>query len=778
MNAERMRNKLILKTPAGWQGDMWREALPSGNGIIGVSVYGAIKEETILVNHNELWHWGKRSPVPDVHDKFLEMRNLIEKGEYKQANGKMAQALLDRGYQSELYKPCPVGDIAIHMHCEKVFKEYSRSLDMCTGEIQVTWMCDETKYIRRTFVSRDANLILCEITSQNGSWDGEVFMKLHDTYHDDTKRMIEETEGKREHFYRNNLLYYRIQNEDGKYFGITGKVLQIDGNLSKGKNGGVLFKNCTNAVLAFQVFAKQDRNQMESLEKKFEKFEGEYDTLLDAHVRLHRPLYKSAEFHIAKDEFEVCNEELILKAYSGQVPLILFEKMWNYGRYLFISGTSETSNPFSMYGLWGGRYDLVWSHNMANINIQMIYWHCAKGGFASFIKCMISYYTNLVDDFRENARQMFGLKGIWIPAGTTPGYGLANQIVPVIVNWISAAGWLCSHFYEYYSYTKDEDTLKKQILPFMLETLAFYQDYLVVNKEGMYEIYPSVSPENTPGNLQGKEFIHLAHANPAVKNATMDFAILKEFLDNLIHLGEVVGIEEKKISEWQEMRKRIPQYQINSENAIKEWMDATLEDFYYHRHFSHLYPIYPGNEIEEMEEAEKKQFYNALKLRVLGGQTSWSLIFMGALYARFKDGENACSCLKHVCRTCLTNTFFTLHNDYRGMGMTVNLEEFAPVQLDAAVGYVAVIQEMLLQVFSNTIRLLPALPKEWSQGEIKGMRFPGGNIEMKWDLTKKSFLCKIRSEEECCLIIYMPTFIVQKENKIHMKKGQIWEYSC
>lgn len=166
-----------------------------------------------------------------------------------------------------------------------------------------------------------------------------------------------------------------------------------------------------------------------------------------------------------------------------------------------------------------------------------------------------------MDDFRNNAKQLYGCRGIFIPAGTTPGIGVPNQIVPVIMNWTGAAGWLAKHYYDYYLFTGDQSFLKKKALPFMREAALFYEDFLVVGEDGFYKFYPSVSPENTPENFMPKGGEPLAHPMPTTVNATADFAIMKELFTNLIDGSLTIGESLQKIEEWKQILERIPPYQ-------------------------------------------------------------------------------------------------------------------------------------------------------------------------------------------------------------------------
>lgn len=760
-----------LLTPASWYGDLWKEALPAGNGKTGISVYGAVKKETIMVTHANLWHWGKRSSVPNVKDAFIKTRDLLKNGEYRKANPVLAQSLWDAGYESDLYKPCPVGDIRIDMRTEKSFSNYGRSLNMEIGEIETKWMYENISCVRKVFVSRSRDAIVLNFQASAPIEEICVFLQLHETFGTDYVQMKNETVVKTEQ--REKEIIFKAVNDECGEFGIVGKVLTYDGMLGL-KDGKIHFTNVSTITLAFKVYGDMDLvKEADEALLLLKEMPFSYEELLKEHTILHKKLFKSAEFVLEKTkDYPDTNEEMLLNVYQNGISNEVCEKLWNYGRYMFISGTAPDMQPFPMYGLWGGRYNLIWSHNMANINIQMIYWHCVTGGYSEYIKALIDYYYDLMPDFRENARQIFGMDGIYLPAGTTPGYGVINQVVPVIVNWIGGAGWIAQHMYEYFLATGDEETLRKKILPFMEETALFYEQYLIYEDE-KYVIIPSVSPENTPGNLQSSHLIHMAHANPTAKNATMDVAILRELFTNLIDISERLHLNQNKCEKWKKIVEKLPKYQVNEEGAVKEWLDDELKDFYYHRHLSHLYPVFPGREMMcSNDENLKKAFKKAVELRVQGGQSGWSLVFQSCLYARLGDGNKALECLDTLVKGCLTNSFFSLHNDWRNMGLTLDLDEFgenndrAPIQLDASIGVIDAIQEMIFQYTLGKMFLLPALPDMWKCGRVSRFRFFGGYLEMEWNLAEDTFKCVIISEREQKMEIYLP--------KMYSKKFEVY----
>ncbi len=770
--------RLFSKQPASWYGDRWKEAFPAGNGKIGISVYGSVKKETILVNHNRSWHWGIRGELPDVSEAHRRTRHLLLEGRFREANGLTSDALLKAGYQSGLFFPCPVGDIRLVNEDDRPFSDYERELDMERGEIHTRWRQGKTNCSRSCFVSRKRDMILLRMINSEGTGTVTAAADLHRTFGADEQRMREEA--RIDHTVSDGTAVYCVCTPE-HVFGLAIKVIETDGTI-QAAGEGLRISHFSRAVIAARVYGDFDvcagpdaaRESLQSLGS-----DTSYERLLEEHVQLHRPLFESADVRIEGNtgrgtgdrqtgrgcgmecHEEMTEEELLHQAMSGEVPVCLWERLWHYGRYLFISGTAPKELPFGMYGLWGGRYDLLWSHNMANINLQMMYWHCGTGGLGSFERSVAEYYTGLMNDFRENAVKICGMHGILIPAGTTPGYGLMNQIVPVIVNWISAAGWIASHMYDYYRWTRDEELLREKILPFMLETACFYEEYLVKDERG-YRVLPSVSPENTPGNLQNEHLKHMAHACPTARNAAMDVAVLKEFFSHLVRLCSEKGLYTEKIRGWEDIIAGLPQYRVNSDGAVKEWLDDDLADFYEHRHLSHLYPVFPGDEIMRSPgKIDQETFSRAVELRVQGGQTGWSMAFAACIHARLGEGSRALACLENLSRSCLTRSLFTLHNDWRDMGLTLDLDEFdestdhAPMQLDAQMGIIAAIQEMLFRHYENHLWLLPAIPPKWSRGEVKEFRFLYGSVSFSWDLSENRVDCEIKTQPRQNVFLYV-----------------------
>lgn len=737
---------------------MWREALPSGNGRIGTSVYGGIKDETILINHGDLWHRGKKMDVPDVAYTLQETRELMSDNKYLEASWHLTNTLKDQGYKTRLASRLPLGALNLSMPSKSAFKNYHRTLDMETGEVIVGWSEKEKIYERKLFVSRKDDLIVYEIGSSAGSIEGEIHLALQKS---DGGRLSERYPYLTDHLVvhaEESYFYYASQNDDGTDFGAVLRVIPTGGSIEN-KDDRIQFMDSEKVLIFVKVFIKGEREQeWKRLKSELDEIHMGYEQLLERHINIHKPLFHSSSIELETEEDLRSNEELLLKAYDGEAPTSLIQKMWSYGRYLFISGTNKAEQPFGLYGLWYGDYHLQWGHHMANENIQMMYWHTCVGGLIEHVPALFHYYDRMMDEFRNNAKKLYGCRGIFIPAGTTPGIGLPNQVVPVIMNWTGAAGWLAKHYYDYYLFTGDHIFLKEKVLPFMCEVALFYEDFLVVGENGYYKMYPSVSPENTPENFMPKDGESLAHPMPTTINATADFAIIKELFTNLIEGSLAVGENVQEVEGWKEILEKIPPYQVNSDGAIKEWMHEDFEDRYDHRHLSHIYPLFPGQEFTKEEQPDVfDAFEAAVNKRLIGAQTGWSLVHMAAIYSRLENGEKALECLDILSRSCLLNNFFTLHNDWRDMGICMN-SQTAPVQMDANLGFVNAVQEMLIYVSSSIVKILPALPAKWKRGAVKDLRFMTGKISFSWDTNANRFEGTLIAERKTEFILKLPDF--------------------
>lgn len=777
-----MKNKLIMSYPSSLWTNKWKDALPLGNGEIGVSVYGGVYNETILINHEDLWADNVNNPLPDVSYCLSKIRGLLAEEKIVEAQEVFGDELKAKEYETSIASPLPLGDLKICMPVNKPFKNYSRILDMEKGEATVQWEDDGITYKRQTFVSRADNTIAFKMTSNKAQSINQLALTL--TIHD--KNNAYKPFGLGQEDLPDSIsvevdkeyIYYSATYKGLSDFGGVAKIKLKDGQL-KQVGEQVLIEGCSEFEVLIKVFVKGERRvNFIRLRDELENITQDYETLLERHVAKHRPLFLSAQFQLTthQKDYSLTNEELLLIAYKQETTDEMIEKMWAFGRYLLICASREVGKPCPLLGLWHGDYRAYWSFNMLNENIQMIYWQALTGNMPELLLAVFDYYESMMDDLRENAKQLYGCRGIFIPAVSTPGVGKIQCTFSHIINWTAGAGWLGQHYYDYYLYTGDKKFLEERAIPFLKEVALFYEDFFTLDERGYYVSSPSVSPENAPANY----FKNTFEGYKVTMNATMDFAIAKEVLTHLIEGCKLLGIEEHNRQKWEKMLGNIPPYEINEDGAIKEWQHPYFKDNYEHRHQSHIYPIFPGCEITKEETPELfEAFVIALKKRLnigLTSQTGWSFAHMACNYARMMEGDLALECIDNICRSSVINNFFTLHNDWRSMGIGMDMD-IAPFQIDANMGITAAINEMLLFSKAEFIKILPALPQKWTKGYVTGLAAKGALIvDLKWDMEVRKIEVKLKAKEDKSVKIIIPyelkavtiNQLVNKEHSDHV----------
>lgn len=775
-----MRKILINTRPASFHHERWKDGTPIGNGEMGAMLQGGSREELMTICRHDLWDWPIEAKLPDVHETLQASRDAIDRGDYLTARDLLSDTLRQKGYRhqiegygglsdtvSGLSAPFPLAMLRISIGDSSTFYHYRRMLDTEHGIARIQYELDgaglglpvpRSCYVREAFISKADNVLVYRVECPDGISQVTASLELQQINHlsmyegapERAQRMRSGFEKTLACYIKDGLLYYGFQFNGGKQAGAVMRMIPENGELRCGEQE-LSAHNTSAATILVKSFAGTQEDFAKNADA-LRALSYSYGELKKRQAEAFSKDFNACRIHLAKDDapgYAMTNEALIEQAYDDTMSPELAEKLWNFSRYLYISGTSPNTNPMALTGLWSCDYDLPWPQHVANENVQLIHWHINTGGLAHYGKALVNYFYKKIPEMRENAQKLFGCRGIVVSTYSSPLDGLMAPVVPVITNWISGAGWLCRHFYDYYRYTKDEALLEEQILPFMLETAAFYEDYLCRDEQGKIKIYPSVSPENTPRNFD-PDLVHLMeHRMPVVKNSTMDFAILKEALITLLTLCRQRSIHAEKWETWQTILDDIPPYMINEDGAVKEWMAEELIDNYRHRHLSHLYPIFPGEEItKESDPALYKAFEKAVDLREMGAQVGWTMDHMSAIYSRFGRGEDAWNCLSLLPKSVMLPSLMLVGGDDNNMGVTL-VEKWVPIQMDVNMGYLNAVQEMLFRFQNDTLYLLPACPSAIKHGEVKGFCFPGGKVDMKWDLEEKKLWAVISMDGDC-----------------------------
>lgn len=726
----------------------WDEAYPSGNGIMGVLAMGDPLHETLIFNHEKCFlplPINASSVVPDMADILPEMRRLEMEGKYAQATDFWLGTVYRRGFPSEMIWTDPFHpafEILIDMEQDGDIRNYQRQINFETGETTVHWQDNRGSFVRRLFVSRDCNVVVISLTSPSHSGlscsiriehcPGPEHIKATSICSVDFPRESDKADSW--------LLFQSLyQVGDGGYGGIV-RVHPVGGRAIRPKNDTVYLEDVDQALIMIRIspFVGEDSESAYKLEDLWD-IHAEYGLLLDRHERLHREMFNRVRLELANGN-GYSNEDLIAAAKNGEILPSFIERLHDFGRYLLISSSGHL--PPNLQGVWNGIWNPPWSSDYTlDENLQMMMWQVLPGGLPELAKSYFNLIESYIEDWKTNARLFYGCRGVLssIRSTTSGLHKHFSRDFPMMF-WTAGAGWLAQMFYDYWLFTGDRDFLEKRAVPYMKEIALFYEDFLVEGSDGKYKFFPSYSPENTPLNSD----------NPVAINATMDIAVAKEVLTNLIRACEMLNIHLEHIPKWKGMLDKLPDYLINEEGAIKEWSWPGLEDDYHHRHSSHLYPIFPGFEVGMEETPDLYQAcLRAAQLRLGDGIeaiTGWGLAHLANISARLKDGELGYQALSRIMEKFLLPNLFTCHN------------EGELFQMDANLGFSAAILEMLVFSKPGYIELLPALPKQLGKGSISGVRCRGciALIDLQWDVPEKQVSVILKSDMDQDIVLKLP----------------------
>jgi len=770
----------------------WREATPLGNGTMGASVYGAVSREKILLNHEAHWYGAVTRPMPDFSDLMPHLRKLLAEKKYEKANDLYVEEYRKRGYLG--ISPGfihPGFNLEFDQDTHFAFADYLRVLDMASGESIVTWRDGETAYERRAFVSRADNVFVLEIKgSQKKSVTVEFWLDAHNLQrcvNQAGKSMVPPiTFGTG--FQDGDLAVwgtYQDGDKKGLDFGGLVRILPQGGKLVI-SDETIKVEGADSILVLVGQFADQQKEKgFSEVRAHLDGVKGSYSQIFKRHEKIHRKLFCSLELDLAvpQKKRELTNEELLMKAYRGDYTVALLEKQFAFGRYLQISSVNQQSLPSHLQGVWNGDYDAPWAGwYVTNENIQMNYWQVLPGNLSGLMESYFRFFEERMDDFRTNARHLFGCRGMVIPLAMSPESGLHKLHMPHVVYWTAGAGWIAALFYDYYLYTGDEKFLRERAIPFIREAALFYEDFLVVDPSGKWMVSPSNSPENcTPAHIKGYDQDGNETGYIAIAlNSTMDFAVAKEVFRNLLKHHEGVKGFEDDCQKWKGILAKFPDYQVNEDGALAEWMHPDFPDNYNHRHEAHLYPVFPGLEVSSENNPRLfRASQIALDKRMIVGlrqQTGWSLMHMANARARLGQGDEAFECIVVMSRSCVGDNLYTYCNDWRNQGITRRdiWGNTAPFQIDASMGLSAAVLEMLCFSVPGSIKILPALPKALEKGSVRGLCCRGGvKVSIHWDRTKKKLSVELLSTTDQSVKLILPKWAKTGTNKsLRLKAGK------
>jgi len=747
--------KLWYNKPSG---KIWENALPVGNGRLGAMVYGNVGTEIIQLNEHTLWSGSpNRNDNPQALDSLELIRKLIFEGKQKQAEQLANKAIISKQSHGQMFEPA--GELHLSFPGHDTYSDYYRELDLERAVSKTTYTVGDVQYTRMVFASFADRVIVIRLTaSKPGS------LSFTASYSSPQPQVGVRTLGSRQLTFSGTTIDHEGVKGLVRYKGIT--EFKPDGGSASTTDSTISITNANSATIYISVATNfnsyldlsgdEQKRAASFLSKAVSK---PYSEMLKTHISAYQKYFNRVKFTLEPTEAAKLPTDERLKNFSSVDDPQFAALYYQFGRYLLISSSQPGGQPANLQGIWNRSLRPAWdSKYTININAQMNYWPAERTNLSELHEPFLKMVRELAVAGQKTAKDMYGARG-WVAHHNTDIWRATGAVDGAFWGaWAHGGGWTSQHLWEHYLYTGNKAFLQ-DIYPILRGAALFYVDFLVEHpKYGYLVVNPDESPENAPQAHQGSSLD---------AGVTMTNQIVFDVFSSTIRAAEILKKDKAFVDTLIRTRNRLAPMHIGQHGQVQEWLDDIDDPQDNHRHVSHLYGLFPSNQISAYRTPE---LFSAAKNTLLQRgdvSTGWSMGWKVNWWARMQDGNHAYKLIKNQLTPLGVN---------KGGGGTYNnlFDAHPPFQIDGNFGCTSGMTEMLVQSADGAVHVLPALPDAWSaSGSIEGIRAIGGFeiVHMEWKNARLVRL-DVKSTLGGNLRLRVPNPIKQSSGALKLAKGE------